>query len=65
MYCLMYRANTLANAKERNVWSRSIPYSLAYIMIGTDSVIPWLPLPQLIMTGIEQPSMRASDPAAA
>jgi len=28
-------------------------------------VMPWLPLPELMMTGSSQPFMRASEPAAA
>ena len=35
------------------------------MMTGTEAVRPWLPLPELMTTGISQPSIRASDPAAA
>ena len=34
-------------------------------MSGTDTVMPWLPLPELMTTGSSQPLMRASDAAAA
>ena len=34
-------------------------------MTGTEVVMPWLPLPELMTTGISHPFMRASLPAAA
>ena len=34
-------------------------------MTGREAVIPWFPLPEQITTGIEEPFMRASEPAAA
>ena len=39
--------------------------SRAYSMTGREVVMPWLPLPETITTGISQPLIRASDPAAA
>ena len=35
------------------------------MITGTDTVIPWFPLPELITTGSSQPLIRASEPAAA
>ena len=34
-------------------------------MTGTEAVIPWFPLPELMTTGSSQPFIRASEPAAA
>ena len=34
-------------------------------MTGMVTVMPWLPLPELMMTGMGQPLILASDPAAA
>ena len=39
--------------------------SRAYSITGREVVMPWLPLPETITTGISQPLIRASDPAAA
>ena len=37
----------------------------AYTIIGTETVIPWFPLPELITTGSSHPLILASEPAAA
>ena len=34
-------------------------------MTGSETVSPWFPLPEFMTTGIAQPPMRASEPAAA
>ena len=48
-------------------YSFSLPQlsSFAYSITGMDAVMPWFPLPELMMTGSSQPFIRASLPAAA
>ncbi len=49
----------------RRSFSWLTPSSWAYTATGTEAVIPWLPLPETMMTGISHPLIRASLPAAA
>ena len=53
------------SAIARYMVSSSTPSSVAYTMTGTEAVIPWFPLPELMITGSSHPFIRASDPAAA
>ena len=43
--------------------SQGIFFSLAYTTTGTEEAMPWLPLPELIITGISHPPIRASEAA--
>ena len=55
----------LENASARYNFSRGMLFSRAYTITGTEEPMPWLPLPELMITGISQPSIRASEAAAA
>ena len=45
--------------------SWDLPWSLQYLMIGSDAAIPWFPLPLVVITGSEHPLILASPPAEA
>ena len=53
------------SATARSISSWGTRRYLAYSATGSEQVMPWLPLPQLMTTGMAQPLMRASEPAAA
>ena len=46
-------------------FSEDTSSSRAYSITGSETVIPWLPLPELMTTAIGQPFILASEPAAA
>ena len=60
-----WMAIRLETASARYSRSLGTARALAYSMTGTDTVMPWLPLPELMTTGSSQPLIRASEPAAA
>ena len=62
---LTYSVNRLAKTSARYNSSALLPSSSAVVIIGTDTVKPWLPEPEQITTGNGHPLIRASDPAAA
>ncbi len=49
--------------RARIVRSSSAPISSAYTATGSVAAMPWLPLPELLITGIIAPAMRASQAA--
>ena len=53
------------SATARMSCSRLAPSSFAYTTTGREAHIPWLPLPETMTTGREQPFILASEPAAA
>ena len=53
----------IANA--RYSFSLLLFSSMAYSTTGTHTVIPWFPLPELMMTGSSHPPILASEAAAA
>ena len=59
------RAKEEADKRARSIISLEACSSLAYSTTGSVSVMPWLPEPELITTGMGQPFIRASEPAAA
>ncbi len=50
--------------RARYIVSSDTCSSFAKTTIGTEAVIPWLPLPELITTGSSQPFILASEPAS-
>ena len=65
MPVFMWMVSRSLRTTARRSFSWLTPSSWAYTATGTEAVIPWLPLPETMMTGISHPLMRASDPAAA
>lgn len=59
---MLIRSDT---ASARSIFSRGISSARAYTTMGTEAVMPWFPLPDTMTTGMGQPPMRASLPAAA
>ena len=54
----------LERVTARSIFSSSMSSQRAAATTGMVAVMPWLPLPELIITGSTQPFMRASLPAA-
>ena len=65
MPSLAWRVIRLERVRARYSSSWEEPSSRAYSITGSETVSPWLPLPELMTTGSSQPLMRASEPAAA